>query len=584
VPSTQNKTFLGNNPGAHGSLRGADVLHQSRTHEGRFGRMFRALPAAEFDYKDLVKLAGTGEPNADAPQGIMANPEAADNPDGHGHLIPIAHPESEGADDEENFGIAAGYTYLGQFIDHDITFDPMSSLMKANDPEAMIDFRTPRLDLDCIYGRGPDDQPYMYEARDRKFATGDLDLTRNGKATKAKDLPRFNKRALIGDKRNDENVIISQLQGAFLMYHNALADQFPTKPFEEIQRLVRWHYQWIVLHDFLPKIVGVDTLHSVLPHLKSGKTIHEDKPKLAFFTWHSDPFMPIEFSAAAYRFGHSMVRPIYRLSTELDGTSDEKGQDHSVAGRKFIFAAVRKRGLNGFQPMVREWAIDWSLFFETGGKKLDPNDKTPSRVQPAYKFDTSLVNPLAFLPEFSEPAAGGASMDLEQDKLGFPKPGADPDGSPKISNLALRNLLRGQAMGLPSGQTVARHMCLPVIETKDIKIGKAIWGEDSKLTPLAEYGPSFSHDAPLWLYVLAEAQNEWFDAVKKRSIADPNLSSLELNATPMRLGKVGGRIVAEVLIGLLLGDRTSFLSAEPGWKPNPKGKYGMPDLLEKAGL
>jgi hypothetical protein len=127
-------------------------------------------------------------------------------------------------------------------------------------------------------------------------------------------------------------------------------------------------------------------------------------------------------------------------------------------------------------------------------------------------------------------------------------------------------------------------MCLPVIETKDIKIGKAIWGEDSKLTPLAEYGPSFSHDAPLWLYVLAEAQNEWFDAVKKRSIADPNLSSLELNATPMRLGKVGGRIVAEVLIGLLLGDRTSFLSAEPGWKPNPKGKYGMPDLLEKAGL
>src|SRR4030081_1391838 len=75
---------------------------------------------------------------------------------------PKPTPETE-KDDEENSGIAAGYTYLGQFIDHDLTFDPASRVQKDNDPDALVDFRTPRFDLDSVYGRGPDDQPYLYQ-------------------------------------------------------------------------------------------------------------------------------------------------------------------------------------------------------------------------------------------------------------------------------------------------------------------------------------------------------------------------------------------------------------------------------------
>ena len=168
----------------HGSLRGADSPRQSDTFQGRFGRMFRALPAAQFSDDDLIALASVGD-------GMEAEAETATI---GGKIVPSATPESDSGftpvpvvpDDEENFGIPAGYTYLGQFIDHDITFDPMSSLMKDNDPEALIDFRTPALDLDNIYGRGPADQPYMYTTekgvRANVFVMG-RPLTANGTPT-----------------------------------------------------------------------------------------------------------------------------------------------------------------------------------------------------------------------------------------------------------------------------------------------------------------------------------------------------------------------------------------------------------------
>ena len=152
----------------HGNLRGADVFHTSPQFEGRFGRMFRTLPAATFDERELQELAL---------QGMTAAPEVvedkAGNPirDTNGYLIPKATSE-DSIDDEENFGIPAGYTYLGQFIDHDITFDPASSLQRQNDPESLVDFRTTRLDLDCLYGRGPADQPYLFEPDGLHFALG----------------------------------------------------------------------------------------------------------------------------------------------------------------------------------------------------------------------------------------------------------------------------------------------------------------------------------------------------------------------------------------------------------------------------
>src|SRR5450432_4294162 len=163
-------------------LRGLDSAQRSPLFQGRFGRMFRSLPAARFGKDDTGSLA-----NLDALGAAMTS---------------SFDPPKDGKDDEES-GIPALYTYLGQFIDHDITFDPASSLQMQDDPDALTDFRTPAFDLDNIYGRGPDDQPYLYDGGD-SFLLG-TPLT-GWTDTKAADLPRNNanpSRALIGDPRND---------------------------------------------------------------------------------------------------------------------------------------------------------------------------------------------------------------------------------------------------------------------------------------------------------------------------------------------------------------------------------------------
>src|SRR4051812_19774019 len=267
--------------------RGIDAT-RSPLFEGRFGRMFRNLPPASFGKNDdenkhnLKALGAAMSADIDGPK--------------------------DGLDGEES-GIPALYTYFGQFVDHDITFDPASSLQKQNDPDALVDFRTPAFDLDNVYGRGPGDQPYIYDNGDA-FLLGDA--LQGGSDAGGKDLPRNaaaqgRRRALIGDPRNDENAIVSQLQGLFLRFHNRkLQDNPGISSFETLQRLVRFHYQYVVLNDFLPRIVHP----SVLDQLKTNGKY--DAKKLKYYHWKNSPFMPVEFSVAAYRFGHSMVRPGYR--------------------------------------------------------------------------------------------------------------------------------------------------------------------------------------------------------------------------------------------------------------------------------
>ena len=496
----------------HGVLRGLDRVPASSQHEGRFGRLFRTLPAARFTEADLAALAAA----------MVAEAEATQTP------------ETE-VDAEENTGISAGHTYFGQFIDHDLTFDPESSLQKANDPDALVDFRTPRFDLDCLYGRGPDDQPYLYDADGLRMLLG-RPLTGNPRDPKTRDLPRNSppagspKRALIGDPRNDENVIVSQLHATFLRFHNRVADVAAKShaDFATVQRLVRWHYQWVVLHDFLPTIVGRETLESVLPHLAKGTSILKDKPDLRVFEWKNKPFMPVEFSVAAYRFGHSMVRPIYRLNTTL-------------ADRQVVFSNdPNVPNLTGFREFPAEWAIEWRLFFKMGPGPAPPLGR--ERVQPAYKIDSSLVNPLGDLP---------------------------PAIATKVSSLAERNLLRGLRMGLPSGQDVARKLGFPPIPDDLLKVGKATEEDAPKNKKLVDISPAFRNNAPLWYYVLAEAQQAF---VK--------------DDTPIRLGPVGGRIVAEVFVGLLLGDTHSFLRQDPLFQPTPSftrnGLFGIAELIAEA--
>ncbi|MCW3061193.1 MAG: heme peroxidase family protein [Capsulimonas sp.] len=513
----------------HGTgLRGQNLSRQSNQFEGRFGRMFRTLPAAYHTENELIALADK----------MVAPPEAEPTP------------ETE-RDDEENLGISAGYTYFGQFIDHDLTFDPASSLQRQNDPDALTDFRTPRFDLDNIYGRGPDDQPYLY-AEDGVHLLLGRTLTGSAHDGRTRDVPRNTpeegapKRALIGDPRNDENVIVSQLQATLLRFHNSVADTLARRrggvlpPFEDVQREVRFHYQWAVLHDFLPTIIGKDTVQQLLPELKhDGKreAVTQFNPHLRFFKPKQQAYIPVEFSVAAYRFGHSMVRPIYRLNTTLPG-------------RQMIFAetdsAKLAESLVGFREFPGNWALDWNLFFDIG----EHTPQGPRRLQRSYKIDTSLVNPLGHLPEAV--TKGQAS-------------------------LAARNLLRGLSMSLPSGQSVARAMGLPVVPDDKLRVGKATAAaQAANDNPLiTDISPNFTDNAPLWYYILAEAQQQALGTDGKVN-----------DDTHIHLGPVGGRIIGEVFVGLMWADSHSYLQQHPGWRPidefTKNGRFGIAEIIKAA--
>ena len=500
----------------HGTpIRGLMATKKSPLFEGRFGRLFRSLPSARFgstDDENVKNLTLLGQ-----------------------KMSSTFDPPTDGKDPEES-GVPALYTYLGQFIDHDITFDPASSLQMQDDPDALTDFRTPAFDLDNIYGRGPDDQPYLYDGMNA-FLLGDP-LT--GGDPKATDLPRNSakvRRALIGDPRNDENTIVSQLQALFHRFHNRTLADNPNTRFEEIQRLVRFHYQFVILNDFLPRIV-----HSrVIADLKTNGKY--DQHKLKFFHWKNDPFMPVEFSVAAYRLGHSMVRPGYRLN-DSDSTLLPIFMTPDAAALGF------KDDLTGFRAMVSDRAIDWGRFVDLDVRTYDGTpDQNKQRLQLAYRIDTSVVNPLSVLP-----AAVAANP----------------------SSLAERNLLRGWRLGLPSGQHVAKAMGVTPMADKDILIGKGVDQPAAGEVPfsISTVSPAFVENCPLWTYILAEAMHF------KETVKIPVKESVSI--TTPRLGPVGGRIVAEVFLGLMFGDNHSLLKLEPTWQPKDNPNYALKDFVKYA--
>ena len=499
---------------AHGGVRGNNLSRSSILFGGPYGRIFRALPAADFGNDDAASLKALG---------TLA-----------GKMTSVADPADpkDGPDNEES-GIPAAYTYFGQFIDHDLTFDPNSSLQKQNDPDALVDYRTPRFDLDNLYGKGPDDQPYLYEDG-IKFILG-KPLSGAAANPRAKDLPRSSavdpKRAIIGDPRNDENVIVSQLQGLWHRLHNFVATQNPSWSFTMVQKEVRFHYQWVVVHDFLPTIVSEAAYLAVLPHASKKSNIVVDPPILRFYHPRDEAFMPLEFSAAAYRFGHSMVRPGYRLSETIGPLAI------------FTFNDPLK-GLTGFREFPNTWSIDWNLFMDLVPR--DPSDTT--RTQLAYKIDTSLVNPLGNLPP-------GIAI------------------NPNI--LALRNLERGWRMRLPNGQDIARAMGLVPLADKDIVIGKFTGDPADIIGTIDSIDPGFVRNCPLWTYVLAETVES--KVTLKTTKGDQKI-------TTRKLGPVGGRIVMETFVGLLLADSSSYLSQDPLWTPSlaVNGVFGLRELIATA--
>lgn len=527
------------------------------TRERNFSRLFPARLSG-FEEEDLKALA----------EGMIGNvgDDAKIDPDG-----------------EENLLVPAGYTYFGQFIDHDLTFETTSSLENASLQPSNL--RTPRLDLDCVYGAGPDDQPYLYANQTEdglrrgvslllgeplKGSPGRHDLLRVGAGPHA--------RAIIGDPRNDENSIICNIQIAFISFHNQvvkfLTERHPDwkdrATFIAARKLVRWTYQQIIVHDYLKRIIEPATYETFslrLSRLGEG----------AFQLYKAEMRggIPLEFAGAAYRYGHSMVRTGYRLN--------------EAHGPQKIF--VRDEGTNslvGFGRLPDSHWIDWKRFFPEknnfpagGTRPIKNGDKRESRLQWAYRIDTSLVDPLKVLP-----AAVG-------------------DGR----SLAELNLRRGDLFRLVSGQTIAQALGVSELEPKYLVMRNATGGEFG-FTDIPE---RLRSDTPLWFYVLAEAQRPLVDMwLEKVDRAGPEsgaiLEDLDLlegledkdglrhGAPVAQLGPVGGMILMETFFGLLLADIDSYLSIvsesdsalfsewlaefcpDAGRKPN------MWRLLEYAGL
>ena len=482
----------------HGSTNTSDFIPpRSRYHDsGKFGRMFGSLPPFASDNPAVREmLLRLGKPG-----GIM---DAADPP--AASPVELITDLNFGVNNRDNPRMTAGMTFLGQFLDHDMTFDPTSSLERQADPEQISNFRTPTLSLDSLYGAGPDANPHLYQRENpAKF------LIENGGMKD--DLPRNSQNcALIGDPRNDENLIVSQLHLAFLKFHNAVVDQLAplglrgAELFCEAQRQVRWHYQWIILHEFLPLTCGADLVTNVLDE------------GCKFYRWNNEPYIPVEFSVAAYRFGHSQVRPSYRANfTGLDGKPFFAmifgGQGAGVADPDDLRGGCR----------AGRRYIGWPTFFDFGD----------GSARHSKQIDTKMSSALFALPGsvVANPAAGNPA------------------------SLAQRNLLRHLTFALPSGQRVAQAMKIAPLTPEE-------------LPELQEL--NLQHATPLWYYILKEA---------------------EIRAAGQHLGPMGGRIVAEVFIGLLQGDKQSYLYQDPDWHPtlptrvpaHRGNQFAMVDLLTLA--
>lgn len=534
----------------HGSkpLRGLESTQQSSIQTGKFGRMFRWLEPAQIGRTPQEQIAIT-ELCKGLATAMIVNEFDANI--AKGNTTPdsdINTPEPA----DENPTVAAGYTYFGQFIDHDITFDPASSLQQQNDPDALVDFRTPRLDLDCVYGRGPADQPYLYSKANRsKFILGE---NRGINGMNRPDLQRTaDFTALIGDKRNDENKIVAQIQALFLKFHNKVFDDLKARPdasdddlvFAEAQRIVRWTYQWLVLHDYLPKICDPDVIKLIMP--SKG----ERSPNFKFYHPHDgDAYIPVEFSVAAFRFAHSMVRPSYSLNDTVlkSPTAKFKKADGTLINFARVPIFVREStattdAMNGFgEPLPPSWGIDWTFFFGAPKKIPEGQKQIP---QPSYRIDATLVDPLRNLPEFARP---GALSPFE--------------------SLAFRNLMRGVSMGLPSGQRVAEMMNVSKLLT-DAQLwhskadGDVVGKWDQGKALLAGNKRWLQGCAPLWFYILKEA---------------------EILHKGHHLGEVGSRIVGETLIGLVWYDHFSYLFQKPQWTPQDEGITGLTDKLDMLAL
>jgi len=350
--------------------------------------------------------------------------------------------------DQNVANMTAGTTFVGQFLDHDITFDATSPLGTPAEPTATTNVRDARLDLDSVFGGGASVSPNLYESSDRA-------KLRIGSGGMHEDLPRNSDRsAIIADPRNDENLMIAGLQAAFIKAHNRNVDDRRRTGdtggdvWFFARRTIIHHWQWIVVNELLPQFVGRALVDDIL---RNGRR------------WYrfNQPTIPVEFQTGAYRFGHSLVRPSYRANRFGDPNGSAATGAPAFFG--FIFDPAGEGqadpvDLRGGRRARRRF-IGWETFFDFGG------DMT-QHVRPPKRIDTKISTPLFHLP------------------LGAIASGAPPTALPQ------RNLLRQLTWSIPAGQRIAQVMGAPMLHLQE----------------LAHYGVALENQTPLWYYVLAEAE------------------------------------------------------------------------------
>lgn len=425
--------------------------------------------------------------------------------------------------------IPAGFTYLGQFIDHDLTFDK-TALMEGADisPADLEQARSPSLDLDSLYGLGPQDPGSAKFYRDEVHLKVGAAVGGGPSTSQGFDLPRVASGAKVGeavipDPRNDENLAVAQTHLAFIRFHNKVVDSLPAsipaaQRFTRARRIVTKHYQWMIRTDYLPRICAASIVSSVFG---GGRKIFEvGAPPMSI------PTMPLEFSVAAFRLGHSMIRADY---------SWNKHFPDATLGQLFDFSHL-SGGMTGGIPSI--WIADFRRLFNFG--QLSPQKPAlivaPDKFNRAMRIDTRLVNPLRVLRV--------------------------PDPGPR-KNLSFRNLLRANMVKLATGQQMVsfiRGKGVNVAKLTRAQIRDGNNGTELSTLTTAQRNKLLT-DTPLWFYILREA---------------------ELNNG--RLGGVGGRIVAETFHRAMQGSRFSIVR-DSAFRPTlgpDSNTFRMIDLLMVA--
>jgi Animal haem peroxidase len=436
--------------------------------------------------------------------------------------------------------IPAGFTYLGQFIDHDLTFDKTNVMLGANvSPATMLQARSPSLDLDSLYGAGPQDpgSAKFYEADGLHLKLGKTVAADGIPAKDGFDLPRGagntqaqKRKAVIPDPRNDENLAVAQTHLALIRFHNRALDSLPasvpaSQRFAQARELVTKHYQWMIRNDYLPRIAAAGVVNNVFN--QGRKAFEVGVPPTAV------PTMPIEFSVAGFRLGHSMIRRAYNWN---------KVFDDGAGSLDFLFLFSATSGDLGGQPRLpSNWIADFRRLYDFK-EANKPNLAVPAgKFNRAMRIDTTLVNPLKTLPTGS---FGGPNV-----------PQTDPR-----RNLAFRNLTRAKMVKLATGQQMAtflkrKGVNLTKLTKAQIRNGNN--GADIDSLTQAQRD-AFLKDTPLWFYILREA---------------------ELGAG--KLKGVGARIVAETFHRAIEGSQASIVR-DPTWRPTlgPNNTtFRMVDLL-----